>query len=347
MGGIDTDVNGATVMPGLYAAGECACVSVHGANRLGGNSLLETIVFGRRAGAEVVRYLEGLTDKRPNARTAFAAAQMMEQKVDDLGAKTGTEDAYALRTEMTAVMKEHFGVFRDEATMKAGVEKLLSVKERVGNIGLRWTGSVFNLDMIRTMELEGMIDLALCVGVGALAADGIARRALPHRLQHARRRELAQAHPGLLPAGRRRSASGFQAGDPRHLRATGAEVLMPDIKFRIKRQDPRSKKNPEAYWEEHTVTYEGDNLTVLEGLFYIQEKFDGSLSFRYCCRASICGSCAMYINGAYRLACQTNVKHLVDERDHGLAHAAPPVGEGPGRATWTPSSPSTSTSSPG
>jgi succinate dehydrogenase / fumarate reductase iron-sulfur subunit len=85
---------------------------------------------------------------------------------------------------------------------------------------------------------------------------------------------------------------------------------MPDILFRIKRQDPRSKKNSEAYWEEHTVTYEGDNLTVLEGLFYIQEKYDGSLSFRYCCRASICGSCAMYINGAYRLACQTNVKHL-------------------------------------
>jgi succinate dehydrogenase / fumarate reductase, flavoprotein subunit len=168
MGGIDTDVNGATVMPGLYAAGECACVSVHGANRLGGNSLLETIVFGRRAGAEVVRYLEGLTEKRPNARTAFETAQMMEQKVDDLGAKKGTEDPYTLRTEMTAVMKEHFGVFRDQATMRAGVEKLLSVKGRVGNIGLRWTGSVFNLDMIRTMELEGMIDLALTVGVGAL-----------------------------------------------------------------------------------------------------------------------------------------------------------------------------------
>jgi succinate dehydrogenase / fumarate reductase iron-sulfur subunit len=85
---------------------------------------------------------------------------------------------------------------------------------------------------------------------------------------------------------------------------------MPDIKFRLKRQDPHDKKNPEAHWEEHTVTYEGENLTVLEGLFYIQEKLDPSLSFRYCCRASICGSCAMYINGAYRLACQTNVKHL-------------------------------------
>ncbi len=168
MGGIDTDVNGASVMPGLYAAGECACVSVHGANRLGGNSLLETIVFGRRAGAEVVRYLETLTDRRPNARTAFAAAQLMEQKVEELASRNGTEDVYALRTTMTNVMKDHFFLFRDEATMQAGIDKLVDIKERVKNISLRWTGSVFNIDMIRTMEFEGMVDLALCVALGAI-----------------------------------------------------------------------------------------------------------------------------------------------------------------------------------
>jgi succinate dehydrogenase / fumarate reductase flavoprotein subunit len=70
---------------------------------------------------------------------------------------------------MTGTMKEHFFLFRDEATMKAGLEKLVSVKERVKDIGLRWTGSVFNVDMIRTVEFEGMIDLALCVGLGAIA----------------------------------------------------------------------------------------------------------------------------------------------------------------------------------
>ncbi|OFW68356.1 MAG: fumarate reductase (quinol) flavoprotein subunit [Actinobacteria bacterium RBG_13_63_9] len=169
MGGIDTDVDGATVMPGLYAAGECACVSVHGANRLGGNSLLETIVFGRRSGAEAVRYLEGLTEKRPNARSADAATQQMEQRIDRLAAKTGTEDAYALRAEMTEVMKEHFGLFRDEATMKAGLDKLLMIKSRLPGIGLRWMGSIFNVDMIRTVEFEGMVDLALTVAMGALA----------------------------------------------------------------------------------------------------------------------------------------------------------------------------------
>ena len=169
MGGIDTDVNGASVMPGLYAAGECACVSVHGANRLGGNSLLETIVFGRRTGAEAARYLGGLADKPPNARSAFAAIQAMEETVDTLGATTSTEDAYTVRAEMTVVMKEDFGVFRNGATMKEGVEKLISMRERVGKTGLRWTGSVFNLDMIRTVELEGMVDVALAIGTGALA----------------------------------------------------------------------------------------------------------------------------------------------------------------------------------
>lgn len=168
MGGIDTNVDGETVMPGLYAAGECACVSVHGANRLGGNSLLETIVFGRRAGAAVVPYLQSLKDNRPNARTAFAAAQLMEQKVEEFGSRKGTEDVYKLRAEMTVIMKEHYFLFRDEPTMKAGLEKLYSIKERVKNIGLRWTGSVFNIDMIRTMEFEGMLDLALCVAEGAL-----------------------------------------------------------------------------------------------------------------------------------------------------------------------------------
>ncbi len=84
---------------------------------------------------------------------------------------------------------------------------------------------------------------------------------------------------------------------------------MSEVTLRIKRQEPQSKKDPEARWEEYKVPYDV-NLTVLEALFYVQENFDGGLCFRYCCRASICGSCAMYINGAYRLACQTNVKHL-------------------------------------
>jgi succinate dehydrogenase / fumarate reductase iron-sulfur subunit len=82
---------------------------------------------------------------------------------------------------------------------------------------------------------------------------------------------------------------------------------MPAAKFHIKRFDPGRDAAPR--YDEFTVPYD-TSLTVLEGLFYVQEHFDPSLSFRYCCRASICGSCAMYVNGRYRLACQTNVRHL-------------------------------------
>jgi len=169
MGGIDTDVNGASPMPGLFAAGECACVSVHGANRLGGNSLLETIVFGRRSGAEASRYLSLLGAKRTSPRVADNSVLAMENTVKELGEREGSEDAYAIRAEMTSIMKEHFGVFRDGPTMQPGYDKLVSLKERLGRAGLRYTGSVFNLDMIRTVELEGMLDVALAIGAGALA----------------------------------------------------------------------------------------------------------------------------------------------------------------------------------
>jgi succinate dehydrogenase / fumarate reductase flavoprotein subunit len=170
MGGIDTDADGKTEMPGFYAAGECACVSVHGANRLGGNSLLETIVFGRRAGAAAAEFIKG-GGAKPVADVQHAAdeaVKAVKSRVEQLATGGGGEDPYAIRAEMTTTMKDHFGVFRDEPTMAAGVAKLRALKERVRHIKLRHTGSVFNLDMIRTTELEGMVDLALAVAVGAL-----------------------------------------------------------------------------------------------------------------------------------------------------------------------------------
>jgi succinate dehydrogenase / fumarate reductase flavoprotein subunit len=170
MGGIDCDVDGRTRMPGFYAAGECACVSVHGANRLGGNSLLETIVFGRRAGMAVVADLEGgspVGDPAPAGRAAVAA---MEARVADLAARAAAgADPYAIRAEMISTTRDYFGVFREDAVMRTGLEILRRLKERCGHIGLRNAGGVFNLDLMRTLELEGMVDLALCVAEGALA----------------------------------------------------------------------------------------------------------------------------------------------------------------------------------
>ena len=172
MGGIATDVDGKTSLTGLYAAGECACVSVHGANRLGGNSLLETVVFGRRAGAAAAAHLQGdggggaerFTDAR-----AEAAVADMNAAVERLAASQRSEDSYAIRTEMTTTMKEHFGIFREEGQMRAGLDKLLALKERLRRVGLRTKGGVFNLDLMRTLELPGMLDVALATAVGALA----------------------------------------------------------------------------------------------------------------------------------------------------------------------------------
>jgi succinate dehydrogenase / fumarate reductase flavoprotein subunit len=168
MGGIDTDVDGRTVMPGLLAAGECACVSVHGANRLGGNSLLETVVFGRRAGAAVARDILGHErSEGPGVSDGRAVAEV-QARVDELAGREGSEDAYAIREEMTEVMRWQYGIYRDEATMKDGVDKLLALKERLKKAKLRHTGGVWNIDMIRTMELEGMLDVALSIASGAL-----------------------------------------------------------------------------------------------------------------------------------------------------------------------------------
>jgi succinate dehydrogenase / fumarate reductase, flavoprotein subunit len=173
MGGTDTDVDGRTRVPGLYAAGECACVSVHGANRLGGNSLLEALVFGKRAGATVAGDMRDVGYEACAAGERFykEAVRLVEQRVSDLASRGNPEDPYRIRAEMTNVMKEHFGVFREQTEMQAGVDKLFALRERVQRIGIEHTGRVWNLDMIRTLELPGMLEVALATALGALARE--------------------------------------------------------------------------------------------------------------------------------------------------------------------------------
>ncbi|MEZ5126207.1 MAG: FAD-binding protein [Thermoleophilia bacterium] len=172
MGGIDTDVDGRTQLGGFYAAGECACVSVHGANRLGGNSLLETIVFGRRAGAAAAQDLLGREVGASDDAVSTAARRDLaatEVRVANLAVRGALgEDPYAVRAEMKATMKEHFGVFREASQMREGLVKLQALKERCADVGLRHNGGIFNLDLLRTLELEGMVDVALAVAAGAL-----------------------------------------------------------------------------------------------------------------------------------------------------------------------------------
>ena len=182
MGGIKTDADGASPIAGLYAAGECACVSVHGANRLGGNSLLETIVFGRRAGRAAAEYAKGRPSPPPTEaateRDAKAIAELMSRPPDG-------ERMADLRAEMGAAMNKGVGIFRTRDGIAAALDKVRELKQRWRNVPVQNKGKVFNLELLSVIELGFMIDLAEVIALGALDREesrgAHSRRDFPER----------------------------------------------------------------------------------------------------------------------------------------------------------------------
>ncbi|MET8854764.1 succinate dehydrogenase flavoprotein subunit [Streptomyces sp. NPDC004579] len=171
MGGIPTNVEGevlsdnTTVVPGLYAAGEVACVSVHGANRLGTNSLLDINVFGRRAGIAAAEY---------SAKAGFVElpenpAEQVVTQVERLRDSTGTERVAAIRLELQECMDANVMVFRTEQTIKTAVEKIAELRERYKNVSVQDKGKRFNTDLLEAIELGNLLDLAEVMAVSALA----------------------------------------------------------------------------------------------------------------------------------------------------------------------------------
>ena len=169
MGGIDCNADCATEVKGFFAAGECSCVSVHGANRLGGNSLLETIVFGKRAGDAALKYLESVVGRKTGAKVIESALEKTQARIKRLIEGTGDEDLSAVREEMKSVMFEDVGIFRQESRMKYAVEKIKELQERYRRGGIKYKGKKFNLDLLWNLELEGMLDVAEVIAKGALA----------------------------------------------------------------------------------------------------------------------------------------------------------------------------------
>ncbi len=166
MGGVDTDIDGATLKPGLFAAGETACVTINGANRLGSNSLTECLVFGRRAGlaaAEFARQAQATPADRIADQTRGE-----EQRIVNLRAKTGGEKISRLRREMNQAMEEGCGVFREEASLKSTVEKIAELKGRYADIGLEDRSKIFNTEITQALELGNMLDCAEAVATAAL-----------------------------------------------------------------------------------------------------------------------------------------------------------------------------------
>lgn len=169
MGGIDCNSSGETDVKGFFAAGECACVSVHGANRLGGNSLLETVVFGRIIGEAAVKYIQ--TVEYHNKDAVIKGFQNTQEKIEQLQGENRQEDNGQIRRELQQTMMEKVGVFRNGDPMKAALEKILELKERFETTSMRYKGRKFNLELLRKFELQYMLDLAEIVTRGAIMRE--------------------------------------------------------------------------------------------------------------------------------------------------------------------------------
>jgi succinate dehydrogenase / fumarate reductase flavoprotein subunit len=177
MGGVDTDAFGKTELDGLYAAGEAACVSVHGANRLGGNSLMETITFGRRSGRAAAEWaLSHTTIEVPESVEGEA-----ERDLRELLDRTEGERPWKIRDELGASMLENFGVFREESKMQNQLEIIDGLRERYKHVVVEDKGNVFNNDLTQAIELGYMLDLAACmIEAGIARKESRGAHARPH-----------------------------------------------------------------------------------------------------------------------------------------------------------------------
>ncbi|MFT5483139.1 MAG: succinate dehydrogenase / fumarate reductase flavoprotein subunit [Halieaceae bacterium] len=176
MGGVPTNVDGQAltvdsegndqVVPGLYACGEVACVSVHGANRLGGNSLLDLVVFGRAAGLYIEKALREGIDMRNASDSDIERAT---SRLDKLNNRSGGENAAKLRTELQGIMQNHFGVFRKGEFMQDGIAKLAELRERIENVELSDKSYAYNTARIEALELQNLFEVAEATAITAEA----------------------------------------------------------------------------------------------------------------------------------------------------------------------------------
>jgi len=165
MGGIKTDIDGQTGVDGLYAAGECACVSVHGGNRLGANSLLDTLIFGRRSGAHAAQMARGMAMPTP------AGSELARERDTIAGIISRDRSGRRIseiKAEMGKVMDADVSVFRDETRLRSALEVVKRLQEEAKTVAVDDKGSVFNQDVLGTLELQFMLDNAECIVMGAI-----------------------------------------------------------------------------------------------------------------------------------------------------------------------------------
>ena len=164
MGGVHTDIMGQTPIENVWAAGEVACSSLHGANRLGSNSTAECLVWGRVTGEKAASYLENA----PELDSPVDGAQAEWAKIEALMSSNGTEDHYVIRKELRKTLDKNMGVFRTGDEMQAGLDKIRELKERYKSISLKDKGLRYNTDLIRAVETGFMLDVAEVATLGGL-----------------------------------------------------------------------------------------------------------------------------------------------------------------------------------
>ena len=302
MGGVHTDIDGATPLEGLYAAGETACVSINGANRLGSNSLPELLVFGARAGRAAAEYAS-TAGPAPAGIEAQVADEVRRLEQDLLGKEPGTESTSTIREEMQATMEDAAGIYRTGPEMAKGIDTLRELQGRIGSVGIADTSRSFNTELLAALELANMLDIGESMLAVRAGARGVARGAPAHGLPGPRRRALPDAPAGASRR-RRYAEARAPAGDDHPLasgRADLRKVAMADsIRLEVTRYRPETDSEPQV--QEYDVPLRKE-WTVLDALNYVKDEVDTTLSFRWSCRMGICGSCGMNVAGEPKLTC--------------------------------------------
>jgi succinate dehydrogenase / fumarate reductase, flavoprotein subunit len=183
MGGIETDITGATRVKGIWAAGEAACVSLHGANRLGSNSTAECLVWGKITGGESARYVREVQQAPPVPEQAFEAER--KRVFETLLQKNGSENLYDIRRELRKCMDTNVGVFRTAEELNRAITAIKSLQKRYENISIADKGTTYNTNLVHAMELANLLDLAEVTVAGAIrrteSRGAHARRDYPNR----------------------------------------------------------------------------------------------------------------------------------------------------------------------
>jgi fumarate reductase flavoprotein subunit len=327
MGGILVDGRCAAPLPGLYAAGECSSVGIHGANRLGSNSLSELLVFGKVAGVEAARFAKAVA---PGIRRPCSSRRRRSSS-GSLALKTktgGSERIATLRKEMAQTMEDGCGIYRLAETMQQTCDKLDELKERFATSisrtsrasgtpsGCSPSNSSTSSTSRRRWPIRRSIGANRAAPISGSTASST--RDDVNFLKHSQAHYVADGAP-RIDYGRSRSPSRSRARAPTVLQAKrpsrkGRPPMSENqktIEIEVLRYHPEKDKEPHLQVFEVPFT---DDMSVLQGVQYIKDYLDGSLSFRWSCRMAICGSCGMMINGIPSLSCQTFLRDYYPAR---------------------------------